>query len=94
MSGKCVEDWTIGDVKEILDYIRYVDDLKGYSTDYIIERFKDTKIVDAHQCYVVWKCGNTYLPFSKSKVLEGRRVIEWRLRTKMTKAKHRRSLRR
>jgi hypothetical protein len=57
MVGKRIEDWTLGDVREIVEAIRFVnipkyDDLLD---DELMDKFKDTKLVDAHQRYVVWK---------------------------------------
>ena len=57
MAGKRVEDWTLGDVRDILDAIRLqnVPKFDDLFADEILERFKNTKLIDAHQRYIVWK---------------------------------------
>lgn len=77
--GKCLDEWTMNDVRELVDAIRWAH-MPKFDTqldDEIMQRFENESLVDLYECYVVWE---RKLPKSRSherdlagrtKVLEG-----------------------
>ena len=90
MVGKQIEEWKLGDIKEIIRNIRRTHREESSDED-IFEKFKDDDLVTLHQQYVAWsfsarpgECIVCHAPIKKDShielkvltVVQGKQVVQ------------------